>query len=226
MTINSMAISLRAKKLGVLIQNARLVSEKSIEECASVIGVSIHRFEAYEFGEDSPSLPELEVLTFFLGVPLSHFWGNKVVTEDDSAIHQEKIKLLLGLRQRIVGALIRQARMNAGMSLEALAERVELSVDGMEAYELGEAPVPLPALEILSDALSRPIEDFQDKNSPLEARDNSQEEARILSELPQELHEFVSKPVNQPYLELAQRLSEMSVNKLRAVAEGLLEITL
>jgi len=37
---------------------------------------------------------------------------------------------------------------------------------------------------------------------------------------------FVLKPINLPYLELAKRLSEMSVDKLRDVAEGLLEITL
>ena len=41
-----------------------------------------------------------------------------------------------------------------------------------------------------------------------------------------ELQGFVCKPINRPYLELAVRLSEMSVEKLRGVAEGLLEITL
>jgi len=36
---------------------------------------------------------------------------------------------------------------------------------------------------------------------------------------------FISKPVNLPYLELAMRLSDLSAEKLRGVAEGLLEIT-
>ena len=44
--------------------------------------------------------------------------------------------------------------------------------------------------------------------------------------LPQELQEFIGKPVNRPYLELAIRLSELKVERLRALAEGLLEITL
>ena len=44
-------------------------------------------------------------------------------------------------------------------------------------------------------------------------------------EMPLDLQVFVSKPINRPYLELAIRLSEMSVDRLRAVAEGLLEIT-
>jgi hypothetical protein len=44
--------------------------------------------------------------------------------------------------------------------------------------------------------------------------------------LPDEVRAFVSKPVNRPYLELAQRLSSLSTEELRSVAEGLLEITI
>jgi hypothetical protein len=44
-------------------------------------------------------------------------------------------------------------------------------------------------------------------------------------ELPPEIQQFVCKPVNRPYLELAMRLSELNAEKLRAVAEVLLEIT-
>jgi hypothetical protein len=45
------------------------------------------------------------------------------------------------------------------------------------------------------------------------------------SELPSELQQFVCKPINRPYLELAMRLSDLPVDRLRTVAEGLLEIT-
>jgi hypothetical protein len=43
--------------------------------------------------------------------------------------------------------------------------------------------------------------------------------------LPPELQNFVCKPVNRPYLELAMKLSGMSTDKLRSVAEDLLDIT-
>ncbi len=49
---------------------------------------------------------------------------------------------------------------------------------------------------------------------------------QAFTEMPLELQEFILKPVNQPYLELAQKLSQMSVDKMRDVAEGLLDITL
>jgi hypothetical protein len=45
-------------------------------------------------------------------------------------------------------------------------------------------------------------------------------------DLPPELQAFVSQAVNRPYLELAVKLSSMSSEKLRSVAEGLLDITL
>jgi hypothetical protein len=40
------------------------------------------------------------------------------------------------------------------------------------------------------------------------------------------MQSFVCQPVNRPYLELAMKLSDLSREKLRAVAEGLLDITL
>jgi hypothetical protein len=45
-------------------------------------------------------------------------------------------------------------------------------------------------------------------------------------QLPNELRAFVCMPVNRPYLELARNLSQLSTDKLRSVAEGLLDITL
>ena len=48
----------------------------------------------------------------------------------------------------------------------------------------------------------------------------------MFSKLSPELRGFLSKPVNEPYLRIAKQLSELQVEKLRTVAEGLLEITL
>jgi hypothetical protein len=44
-------------------------------------------------------------------------------------------------------------------------------------------------------------------------------------ELPTDVQEFVIKPVNIKYLEVAMKLSRMPASKLRSIAEALLEIT-
>jgi transcriptional regulator with XRE-family HTH domain len=121
--------------------------------------------------------------------------------------------------------MIRQARLEAGLSLEALATRTEIDHDRLEAFELGDEPLPLPELEALSGILGRSIREFQDQYGPIGVWNAQQRALQNFLSLPLELQLFIAKPVNRPYLELAVRLSDMSVEKLRAVAEGLLEIT-
>jgi transcriptional regulator with XRE-family HTH domain len=222
----SIAISIRAKKLGVLIQDARLATRKSLEECAEALGMTPAEFEAYEMGEASPSLPRLEVISLYLGVPLEHFWGNKAISEAPPPGFNLDVEQLIGLRQRMVGALLRQARMEAELSQEELAESTGISASDLEACEMGEAELPVPMLEGIIAQIGRPVDEFFDQHGPVGTWSGQQQSVQDFLGLPAELQAFVSKPINRPYLELAQRLSEMSVDKLRAVGEGILEITL
>jgi len=226
MQTRPIAITLRAKKLGVLLKSARITAGKSIEDCAQVISLSKEGFEAFECGDASPSLPELEALAFFLQIPLEFFWGSDVALAEKSGAHRFDSDRLIGIRQRIIGAQVRQARFDAGISLESLAERSGLDIDRLTMYEIGGEPIPLPELESVANVLNRSLKDFQDNRGPIGAWLNQQRALQNFAELTPELQEFLSKPINRPYLELAHRLSEMNVEKLRAVAEGLLEITL
>jgi hypothetical protein len=96
----------------------------------------------------------------------------------------------------------------------------------LKSYELGERPVPLPELEALLRILDGQLEAFFDQGGPIGQWINQQKKIQQFTKLPVELQDFVCQPVNRPYLELAQKLSEMSTEKLRSVAENLLDITL
>ncbi len=225
--MNPQALSIRRKKLAVLLLDARLATGKTIEECASIIGISPAEYERFESGEKSPSLPELEALTYYFQVPLDHFWGNIAISERPGETESnDKLRQVIALRQRIVGVLIRQARRDHNLSLADLGARVNISAEQLERYELGEESISLPELEILVKFLGRSIQEFYDSHGPIGAWLREQRAVKQFSEMPPNLQTFVSKPINRPYLELAERLSEMSVEKLRGVAEGLLEITL
>jgi len=226
MSVHPLSMALRSKKLGVLIRDARLAGRKSIEECSNVLQVSPEEFETYEFGDKSPSLPKLEVMALYLGVPLEHFWGSRAISEGTAPALDFDVSKLLSVRQRMVGALVRQARIQGDISLEELAEEVGLAPHQLENSEIGEAELPVPVLEVICARLNRPIEEFFDKQGPVGVWSGQQQSVQEFLQLPEELQAFVSKPINRPYLELAQRLSEMSVDKLRAIGEGILEITL
>ncbi|MEJ2299968.1 MAG: helix-turn-helix transcriptional regulator [Anaerolineales bacterium] len=226
MAINPMAITIRTKKLGVLIRNARREFGKSPEECAQAIKASPDDFEGYEMGEKAPSLPEIEALAYYLNLPLEYFLGQEKTNLAQTAADIQDLERLRGLRNRMIGARLRQARNRANLSIQELAEDVGITNGKLESYELGEHAIPLPELEALSSALDRPLADFLDDRGPIGNWRRREQLMQQMGTFPPELQDFISKPINRPYLEIAQRLSQMSVDKLRAVAEGLLEITL
>jgi hypothetical protein len=98
--------------------------------------------------------------------------------------------------------------------------------ESLQSYEQGVVPVPLPELENLAQVLNSSITQFEDQESPVGSWFVGQRNMHEFLELPVELQDFISKPVNRPYIELAVKLSELKVERLRALAEGLLEITL
>jgi len=223
---NPTSWTIRAKKLGVLIRDARQVTCKSAEECATAMGVSNEIFNSYELGEKTPSLPELELLAYYLRIPPEHFWGSQMLSRPEESSSKFKPQVLLALRQKMVGVMIRKARLESKISVDQLAQQTGIPAEKIGAYELGEIPVPFPELDSLASALGYPLRSFQDQHGPVGSWFVMQRALQDFQELSPDLQNFVSKPVNRPYLELAQRLSEMSVEKLRSVAEGLLEITL
>jgi transcriptional regulator with XRE-family HTH domain len=219
-------LTIRSKKLGVLIRDARLSARRSLNECAEAIGVRSGILRAYEEGRRAPSLPELEVLVYYLKLPISQFWGRQAMAEDTTPTETLDLPTLLSVRQRLVGALLRQERNKANLSIREAASAVGLSASRLNSYELGEHPIPVPHLEAIITALGGAIDTFFDRSGPVGRWMTSQKAMDKFLELPEEMQSFICQPVNRPYLELAMKLSEMSKDKLRSVAEGLLDITL
>ena len=226
MMADALALKIRAKKLGVLLRDARLVAGKSMKECAQAINVTSYMIGSYEKGDNSPSLPELEGLAFFLKVPLEHFWSSDSISKSHRVQYdRSNVTKTIPLRQRIIGATLRKSRQDQDMTMTDLADQAGISTNVLRSYERGEQPIPLPELEAMSAALELPLDTFRDQDGPMGKWFTEQEAAQRFLELPSELQAFIAAPVNQPYLELAQELSEMSLDKLRSVAESLLEIT-
>jgi transcriptional regulator with XRE-family HTH domain len=220
-----LANSIRGKKLGVLLRNARASRHRNLEECAHAIGTTPEIMQAYELGERSPSLPEIELLAYYLGLTIEHFWNQTNLLNNPDNKRPFDPKQLVSIRQRMVGVLLRKVRVQAQLSIDQLAEKTGISTENLASYEMGQ-PIPLPDLEALAQTLNVSLKEFQDLSGPVGGWFVQQRMMKNFEELPTELQDFIVKPVNRPYLELAQRLSQMDAAKLRTVAESLLEITL
>jgi len=224
MTTYQQLTRVRTRKLGLLILDARTARNKAVDMCAKAIGVSAEEYQRMEAGEVAPTLPQLEALAFYLDVPLEHFWG----TQTFSSAPEEPVEpspQLVKIRQRIIATRLRIARSNLNFTTAELADKSSIPEEKIIRFETGEEPIPLPDLEILANALQIRNEDLFDQHGSI---GNWRAEKLVVQqflEMPQDIREFLCKPVNLPYLQLARRLSELSAEKLRGIAESLLEIT-
>ncbi|NLE46239.1 MAG: helix-turn-helix transcriptional regulator [Chloroflexi bacterium] len=217
-------LSLRNRIIGVILRDARERANLTKRECADALGVSASTITAFEDGRKPISLPEAEVLAYVLNLPLKDLWDPSPGMEGDT--REAPLQDVLMLRHRIVGALLREARLDRDMSQGELADVLKCSTSRIAAFEYGERPIPIAELELMAQHLQVPIEHFLDgPDGPVGEWHRQQEAQRRFSELPVDVQEFVVRPANIKYLEVAMRLSRMEARELRAIAEGLLDIT-
>jgi transcriptional regulator with XRE-family HTH domain len=215
---------IRARMIGVLIHDARLNAERSIEECADLLRVSPEEMQAWEYGDSAPSLPQIELLAFYLGVPVSHFWGTDTL-EAKVGRHSDIQSEYVALRTRMIGAMMRQARDDLGLSLETISEESAIPTDLLAQYEMGELPIPMHELSVLSSILKKNTSYFLETSGYIGEWLQMREEWKHFLELPDEKRQFAANPRNIGFIEIAIMFSKMPVEDLRQVGASILDIT-
>ncbi len=225
-TLTTENIILRRKILGVKVRQVRTRTGLSSKEIGQVLGISADMMSKIELGERDISLPQLEVIALVCNVPLRYFWSDDIGQKpnlDFPAIEA------MAIRRRIISALLHQIRMEGGRTLEDLAQVVGISADTITNYESGQVGIPIQILETLSEYFDVSIDYFIDQgiapNQNRAVRAPTLDDVADYAQLSPEIKEFLSNPGNILYLKIAMKLSNLSVEMLRNLAEGLLEVT-
>jgi transcriptional regulator with XRE-family HTH domain len=212
----------RAQKLGDLIRRARRHADRSEADCARQLGLTPEALAAIEQGEQPISLPELEVLALYLNVPMTYFWGSADLPPRAPTGYADYI----ALRQRVIGVLLRQLRLDRRQTAVELAAASDIDEAQLAAYEAGAAPIPYLHLEQLSRALEASVDHFvDDSHGPLARHAATHRLLHVYRQLPPPTQAFLLNPSHASFLETARRLSEMDVDRLRQIAESILDIT-
>ncbi len=210
---------LRAKMLGALTREKRLETGKSLKDMAKLIGTTTSTLSSYEHGRKSISLPELELLAFHLDTPLRYFLSHSA--DDVGEDYKFDPVIMVTLRQRMIGAMLRKRRLEQGMSIRELAATVDMPTSRVSNYERGVRPIPIPDLESLVDALQQSLDELIDHEGPIGNWHMTQQAFERFCELPAELRAFFSTPEKEPYLKMAERLSKLDLHALQRVAHAL-----
>jgi transcriptional regulator with XRE-family HTH domain len=305
LAINSQVKTLRAHKVAALVLDARLYARRTPEEACGLLGWDIKHLQALETAAVTPTLPELESLAAIYAVPVDHFFGSTSLSDEMPKLRVETMRQRLELRNRILGAMIMQARSRRNLSRDDLSMATNLSIEQITQYEMGQVPLPVTDLEDITRMLQINVFDWIDsyaiptrdmvfkpykvevqkskqpinepeenpsqlqqtveqvtpepgpaqtqpvqsqnqqtevpnpvqttseqteKTESIQPQHTQESEAELIElaadvNLPSELVEFISNPVNKQYLVLASNLSHMPADQLRRIAESLLEIT-
>lgn len=219
------AYRLRARILGLMVRDARISAARTLEDCARLLGLSVETIEAWELGDNVPDLPQLEMLAYYLEVPISHFWGMDTINRDPT--HRRATQeSYFSLRHRMIGALLRQAREDMGVSVETLAENSGVTPDQLTAYEMGEAPIPMSELAVLSSQVKQNMDYFIETSGYIGELLKIREEWKRFTGLDEEVRRFAANPTNLGFMRIAMMFSQMPTEQLRKVAEGMLDITM
>jgi len=217
------SMRLRARMLGVLLRDARVNADRSVEDCARVLNVVTADIESWEYGDSAPSLPQLEILAAYLDVPVSQFWNTQTLEPRHPSGGAQQA--YVAVRQRMIGLLLRQAREQMGLTPEQLATETHLTADAISAYELGDVPVPMHELTVLAAALKQNLNYFLDNSGKIGEVLASLESWKHFNELPEDLRTFAANPTNIGFIEIALAFSKMENDRLKRIAVSMLDIT-
>jgi transcriptional regulator with XRE-family HTH domain len=216
---------IRRKITGVLLRSARLRADKSIDECAAALSCDPAFIVRAEEGQDGPTLPQLESLAEVLSVPLNCLLGEQEMPARPPLPQPVYLQNRMLLRRKIIGVLLRQARIDSGQTLEEIAAQLACEPNKLNRIELGQDPISLTDLQALAELLGLSLDEFFAPGSAPPAPDHAGGTPADLAHLSPELRAFVQQPINAAYLQIAHNLSEMPADTLRQFASGLLEIT-
>lgn len=219
------AFRIRARMIGVLLRDARVSALRSQDDCARMMHTTEDQIESWETGETSPSMPQIELLAYYLDVPVSHFWGMRTLqsTERDVAGAQADY---LSLRDRMIGALLRFAMQERGMSIEDLAAAAHIDAATISDYQYGDLSIPMHQLTVLADAVGKNLTYFLENSSYIGRLLNMREKWHHFAELPDDLREFAANPLNIGFIEVAAMLAQMPADRLRRLGKSVLDITM
>jgi transcriptional regulator with XRE-family HTH domain len=157
------------EKLANRLKQIRKIKQRSLHDCAKLLGISKEEYLRVEDGQHSLSLPELELLAVFFEIPPESLLEESNFRLDHYSILQDDKKpIFTNLRSKMIAAQLASERQNLGISLEEIHERTGISREILGTYENGSSSIPLDHLSQLCNQLDLSIQSLLFQLKPVD----------------------------------------------------------
>jgi len=192
---------IRNRMLGIQIKKNRFQQNQTIEQLAQLCEIPTNDLEMYESGRTPIPLPIFLKISEVLHLPYERI--EPVETSLPEKVEEPPVtqSTEIPVQQEPEPVIVNESNL------------VDIPITQTNAIPQSSEPESVVASESI----------------PVAAEEKVPSSQTLIEDFPgisDELREFITKPVNVPYLELALKLSRMDAKKLRDIAESLLEITL
>ena len=212
------------KTISNQIKKIRKVKQRSLHDCAKLIGISKEEYHDFEEGNASLSLPEIELLAIYFEIPpIFLFRDSNIEFEIYSLLSEEKKQIFKNLRNKMIGARLAFERDNVGLGLEDLNNETGISVELLESYEGTNSDIPLDHLTLICNQLNISLESLLFQDIPNKTETSTTE--KHLHENPEYLEKVSESNDDQNdfYQQMIRGIKSMPQKDQAEIAKMLLE---
>jgi transcriptional regulator with XRE-family HTH domain len=143
------------------IKNIRKSMQMSLHDCAKILGTTTTRYLAFEKGEESLSLPELEVMALYFGIPVIDCLQGQVNSSIRfSLLEEHKRTAYMQIREKWIRSRLILETENNDIKLDELSEALDIPIETLSRYRSGESSIPLNHLQSICTYFQLPLKDF------------------------------------------------------------------
>jgi len=205
------------------IRRIRKTLQRSIHDCASILEISKEQYLGFEQGTHSLSLPDIEILAFYLGTPVNELFEDHSPREDQLSLLKDNVRFQYRqLREKMIRTKLVIELQQAELSFENIHKTTLIPLDALKAYEIGQAVIPVEHLQQISECLGKPLSIFFSDNLGLSEDLNPEQRAdNWEQEFPEGDSVRTSEP-EEPYSQLMEALKKIPKEDQAQIAKILL----
>lgn len=149
------------KSIHQLIQQIRVLKQLSVHDCADFLGISEGQFQMFEGGTTYLSVPEIELLVYYLGAPLYPFFeGLNTENKHSYNLKNETQAEYKKIRNKMICAKLSLEMERAQKSLTDIHQATSISLEILHTYQAGDLEIGLNHLIQISEVLEQPVAVF------------------------------------------------------------------